>query len=75
MSKSYGKVVALDDVSLQMGVGEFIALRGPSGAGKSTLLYIVAGLLASDEGSIQVAGSEVSKLSGLEKARFRKEVI
>ena len=75
MSKSYGKVVALDDVSLQMGVGEFIALRGPSGAGKSTLLYIVAGLLAPDEGSIQVAGSEVSKLSGLEKARFRKEVI
>ena len=75
MSKSYDKVVALDDVSLQMGVGEFIALRGPSGAGKSTLLYIVAGLLAPDEGSIQVAGSEVSKLSGLEKARFRKEVI
>jgi len=75
LSKSYGKVVALDDVSLQMGVGEFIALRGPSGAGKSTLLYIVAGLLAPDEGSIQVAGSEVSKLSGLEKARFRKEVI
>lgn len=75
LSKSYDKVVALDDVSLQMGVGEFIALRGPSGAGKSTLLYIVAGLLAPDEGSIQVAGSEVSKLSGLEKARFRKEVI
>lgn len=75
LSKSYGTVVALDDVSLRMGVGEFVALRGPSGAGKSTLLYVVAGLLGPDKGSIQVAGSDVLEMSGLEKTRFRKEVI
>lgn len=75
LSKSYDTLVALNDVSLRMGVGEFVALRGPSGAGKSTLLYVVAGLLGPDEGSIQVAGFDVLKMSGLEKTRFRKEVI
>ena len=75
LSKSYEKVVALDGVSLAIGEGEFVALRGPSGAGKSTLLYLVAGLLKPDEGSIHVAGAEVSKLSGAGKTRFRKEVI
>ena len=75
LSKSYDTVVALDDVSLRMGVGEFVAIRGPSGAGKSTLLYVVAGLLGPDKGSIQVAGSDVLEMSGLEKTRFRKEVI
>jgi putative ABC transport system ATP-binding protein len=75
LSKSYDRVVALDDIFLQMEVGEFVALRGPSGAGKSTLLYVVAGLLGPDAGSIEVAGRDVSKMSGFEKTRFRKEVI
>jgi putative ABC transport system ATP-binding protein len=75
LSKSYDTVIALDDVSLRMGAGELIALRGPSGAGKSTLLYVVAGLLGPDAGSIEVAGSDLSKMSGFEKTRFRKEII
>lgn len=75
LSKAYKKVVALDGVSLAIGAGKIVALRGPSGAGKSTLLYLVAGLLTPDEGTIEVSGEEVSKLSGSEKTRFRKEVI
>jgi ABC-type lipoprotein export system ATPase subunit len=45
------------------------------GRGKSTLLYVVAGLLGPDAGSIEVAGRDVSKMSGFEKTRFRNEVI
>jgi len=53
-------VPALDDVSLQVGAQEFVALLGPSGCGKSTLLYLIGGFLASQSGTISVDGKPVS---------------
>ena len=53
--------------------GSQIALWGPSGCGKSTMLNLITGLLRSDEGSIRVDGSEVSKLSQGQLDRFRGE--
>ncbi|MCY7396928.1 MAG: ABC transporter ATP-binding protein [Nocardioides sp.] len=50
------QVVALDDVDLTVGAGEFVSLIGPSGCGKSTLLRLVADLDAPTSGSIQVFG-------------------
>jgi NitT/TauT family transport system ATP-binding protein len=53
-------VLALDDVSLEIGAQEFVALLGPSGCGKSTLLYLVGGFLPNETGTISVDGKPVS---------------
>lgn len=74
VSKSFGaegkRTLVLDDVSLSIGMGEFVSVIGPSGCGKSTLLKVVAGLLDADEGSVTVDGETVlsatkDKLIGL----------
>src|SRR2546423_3745184 len=54
------RVVALDDVCLQSGNGEFVTLVGASGCGKSTLLRILAGLETRTSGTIQAAGKVVT---------------
>jgi simple sugar transport system ATP-binding protein len=59
LSKSYGAVRALHDVSFVLGRGEVLGLLGDNGAGKTTLVKCVAGILRPDGGSILVDGSEV----------------
>lgn len=59
LHKSFDKVVAVDGVDLDLAPDEVLALVGPSGCGKSTLLRMVAGLVASDAGTIRVGGELV----------------
>src|SRR6185312_6512656 len=53
VSKSFGAVVALQDISLHLPAGEITGLVGDNGAGKSTLMKIISGVLAPDSGSIE----------------------
>jgi len=68
-------VRALRGVDLTLPTGEFVALMGPSGCGKSTLLNLVAGLDTADEGTITVAGEEVTGRSEDDLARVRRRHI
>jgi multiple sugar transport system ATP-binding protein len=58
-----GGVVAVDDVDLEIGEGEFMVLVGPSGCGKSTLLRMIAGLEAVSSGHIRIGDREVTGLA------------
>jgi len=68
-------VRALRGVDLTVPNGEFVALMGPSGCGKSTLLNLVAGLDLADEGTIRVAGEEVTGRGEDDLARLRRRHI
>src|SRR5215218_8327522 len=63
ISKTYGKVAALDHVDLDVRSGEFLTLLGPSGSGKTTLLMVLAGFIRPDEGSIRFGDNEVIRLA------------
>lgn len=62
LRKTFGKVVAVNDVSLAMADGEFVALLGPSGCGKTTTLRMISGLELPDSGSIYIGGKDVTGL-------------
>lgn len=61
----------LQDVDLDVGPGEFLAIMGPSGSGKSTLLYSLSGMDDTDEGSIVLEGTELTALEQKQLARLR----
>src|SRR5262249_31780567 len=63
LKKSFGTVIAVDEVSLDAAPGEFLSLLGPSGCGKSTLLRMVAGLVEPDGGQIVLAGEDITRVA------------
>ncbi len=75
LSKSYGGVRALSEVSLAIGAGEVHPLVGENGAGKSTLINILAGVVAGDGGTVHVAGARLRPGSVRESERLGIAVI
>jgi len=73
--KSYKRgsqvVPVLQDITFDIGEGEFIALMGPSGSGKSTLLNLIAGIDKADSGTIMVDGVDITSLSENNLAEWR----
>ena len=62
LSKDFGPVRVLDDISLSIKAGEFLTLLGPSGSGKTTTLMALAGFVEPSAGEIEIDGREVSRL-------------
>jgi putative spermidine/putrescine transport system ATP-binding protein len=60
LRKSYGVVLALDGIDLEVRAGEFFTLLGPSGSGKTTTLRLIAGFERPDEGRVELAGEDVT---------------
>ncbi|GIV69053.1 ABC transporter ATP-binding protein [Caldilinea sp.] len=79
VTKVYGAgataVTAVNDVSLSVRRGEFVALVGPSGSGKTTMLAMLAGLLRPSAGQIFIAGQDIGRMSETQRTRFRGRYI
>ncbi|MBK8091145.1 MAG: ABC transporter ATP-binding protein [Verrucomicrobiaceae bacterium] len=75
ISKSFGdgesRLRVLKGIDLEVRGGDITMLVGPSGCGKTTLISIIAGTLAADEGSLQVLGEDLRKMSSAQITRFR----
>ena len=70
LTKYYGPIRALEDVSFSIKSGEIVGLLGPNGAGKTTFLKILTGYLQPDEGSVRVDGLDVQEHTREVQARL-----
>ena len=73
--KSYGTLEVLKGINLRVAEGEVVSIVGASGAGKTTLLQIIGTLEKADKGTVTIGGTDVSRLSGNDLARFRNRNI
>ena len=69
------RIEVLQGVNLEIAKGEFLALMGPSGSGKTTLLNLIGGLDTPSDGSVEVAGVDISRMSGAALSRWRSQNI
>lgn len=70
LSKDYGTVVAVKDLSFRVGTGEIVGVLGPNGAGKSTTLRILSGFLGATSGTVRIDGLDVAREPLLAKQKL-----
>ncbi len=75
LSRRFGSLLALDDLSLAIDEGEWVAVTGPSGSGKTTLLNVLAGLDRPSAGKVRVGGLDLSDLATRSLARYRQQTV
>ena len=75
ITKSFGEVKALDNISFGVRVGEWVSVMGPSGSGKSTLVNILSLMDEPTNGEYLLGGDDASKLSNEDMLKFRREKI
>ncbi len=69
VSKSFGRVVVAEGLSLTVGEADFVGMVGPNGAGKTSLFGLIAGDISPDAGSIRLGGAQVNRLSSAARCR------
>lgn len=74
VSKNFGEIRALTDVSFKVDKGEFVFIAGPSGAGKTTILKLILGELKPDQGKISFEGADIASLSPKEICLLRQKI-
>jgi len=73
--KSFGDILVVDNVSLELKENEFVSLLGPSGSGKSTIFNIIAGLVTPDEGQVFIEGHDFTGKSGRVSYMYQKDLL
>ncbi len=68
-------VTALDDVSLEVAKGDFVAVIGPSGSGKSTFLHVVGGMLSPSQGTVRVGGESLYEMTSDARSALRQKKV
>jgi len=74
LKKSFGKVIALEDINLEVKSGEIFGLLGPNGSGKTTLLKILLGLLLPTQGEVRILGEKPDDISVKNRIGFLPEI-
>ena len=70
ISKSYGKIKVVQDVSIQVNRGEIVGLLGPNGAGKSTSFYMIVGLVSPNKGNVLLDDKDITNMPMYKRAQL-----
>ena len=70
ISKSYGNIKVVQDVSIQVNRGEIVGLLGPNGAGKSTSFYMIVGLVSPNKGQVLLDNKDISNMPMYKRAQL-----